>query len=142
LDALPGKVALIKRTYRPPTSRRHWSTSRTEFTPNNAFVRWHRQESQVSLRDWRLNVGGDAAGKATTYDMATLKRDFEQVELAAVAFVPAIAGMFQPHVPGVALSDGQRQMEGRPVARLRTRRGSIQRRRRPRSTGPIAEPWR
>ena len=104
LDALPGKVALIKRTYRPPNFETPLEYFRTEFTPNNAFfVRWHLAGiPQVNLRDWRLNVGGDAAGKATTYDMATLKRDFEQVELAAVCLCSGNRrGMFQPHVPGV-----------------------------------------
>ena len=104
LEALPGKVALIKRTYRPPNFETPLEYFRTEFTPNNAFfVRWHLAGiPQVNLRDWRLKVGGDAAGKTTTYDMATLKRDFEQVELAAVCLCSGNRrGMFQPHVPGV-----------------------------------------
>ena len=42
LEALPGKVALIKRTYRPPNFETPLEYFRTEFTPNNAFfVRWH-----------------------------------------------------------------------------------------------------
>lgn len=104
LDALPGKVPLIKRSFRPPNYETPIEYFRTEFTPNNAFfVRWHLAGiPEVKLRDWRLKVGGDAAGKGTAYDMAALKREFQQVELAAVCLCSGNRrGMFQPHVPGV-----------------------------------------
>ncbi len=104
LDALPGKVPLIKRSFRPPNYETPIEYFRTEFTPNNAFfVRWHLSAiPEVNVRAWRLKVGGDAAGKENVYDMATLRRDFEQVEIAAVCLCSGNRrGMFQPHVPGV-----------------------------------------
>ena len=104
LDALPGKVPLIKRSFRPPNYETPIEYFRTEFTPNNAFfVRWHLSGiPEVNLRDWRLKVGGDAAGKEVAFDMAALKREFEPVELAAVCLCSGNRrGMFQPHVPGV-----------------------------------------
>ena len=42
LEALPGKVALIKRSYRPPNFETPLAYFREAFTPNNAFfVRYH-----------------------------------------------------------------------------------------------------
>lgn len=104
LEALPGKAALLKRSFRPPNYETPLEYFRTPFTPNNAFfVRWHLANIRpVNLRDWRLKVGGDAAGRPFELDMATLKREFEHVELAAVCLCSGNRrGMFQPHVPGV-----------------------------------------
>ena len=45
LEALPGKVPLIKKTYRPPNYETPISYFNEEFTPNNAFfVRYHLSE--------------------------------------------------------------------------------------------------
>jgi len=104
LEALPGKVPLIKRSYRPPNFETPIEYFRTEFTPNDAFfVRWHLSGiPEVNLRDWHLKVGGDAADRGASYDMAALRRDFEVVELAAVCQCSGNRrGMFQPHVAGV-----------------------------------------
>lgn len=104
LEALPGKVPLIKRSYRPTNYETPIDYLRTAITPNNAFfVRWHLSGiPAVKLRDWRLKVGGEAAGKALEFDMATLRREFEQVELVAVCQCSGNRrGMFQPHVAGV-----------------------------------------
>ena len=104
LEALPGKVRLLKRSFRPPNYETPVEYFRTAFTPNNAFfVRWHLANiPQVGLRGWQLKVGGDATGRPLEFDMATLKREFEHVELAAVCLCSGNRrGMFQPHVPGV-----------------------------------------
>jgi DMSO/TMAO reductase YedYZ molybdopterin-dependent catalytic subunit len=104
LEALPGKVPLIKRSFRPPNFETPIEYFRTPFTANNAFfVRWHLAGiPQVDAKTWRLKVGGDAAGQAREYDLATLKREFQQVELAAVCLCSGNRrGMFQPHVQGV-----------------------------------------
>jgi len=104
LDALPGKVPLIKRSFRPANYETPLEYFRTEFTSNEAFfVRWHLSAiPEVTLRDWRLKVRGDASGRVAEFDMAALKRDFPQVELAAVCLCSGNRrGMFQPHVPGV-----------------------------------------
>jgi DMSO/TMAO reductase YedYZ molybdopterin-dependent catalytic subunit len=104
LDALPGKVPLIKRSYRPPNYETPIDYFRSEFTPNDAFfVRWHLPGiPKVDAAKWRLKVGGDAAGRATEYDMAALKRDFQQVEVPAICLCSGNRrGMFQPHVAGV-----------------------------------------
>ena len=104
LEALPGKVALLKRAYRPPNYETPLQYFRTVFTQNNAFfVRWHLASiPTVNLRDWKLKLGGEAANKPFELDMAGLKRDFEQVEIAAVCLCSGNRrGMFAPHVAGV-----------------------------------------
>ncbi|HMM50640.1 MAG TPA: molybdopterin-dependent oxidoreductase [Burkholderiaceae bacterium] len=104
LEALPGKVPLIKRSYRPTNYETPIEYLRTTITPNNAFfVRWHLSGVPVvKLREWRLKIGGDAAGKPLEFDMARLRREFEQVELVAVCQCSGNRrGMFQPHVAGV-----------------------------------------
>ncbi len=104
LESLPGKAALLKRSFRAPNYETPIEYFRTEFTPNNAFfVRYHLSNiPMVDVRGWRLKVGGAGAGKPFELDMAALKRDFEHVELAAVCLCSGNRrGMFQPHVQGV-----------------------------------------
>ncbi len=104
LEALPGKSPLLKRSYRPPNFETPVEYFRTPFTPNNAFfVRWHLVDiPKVDLRTWKLKVGGAATSRPLELDMAAIKRDFQQVELAAVCLCSGNRrGMFQPHVPGV-----------------------------------------
>jgi DMSO/TMAO reductase YedYZ molybdopterin-dependent catalytic subunit len=104
LEALPGKVPMIKRSYRPPNYETPIDYFRTPFTPNKAFfVRWHNAGiSDVDVKQWRLKVGGDGANRPVEFDMAALRRNFAQVELAAVCLCSGNRrGMFQPHVPGV-----------------------------------------
>jgi len=104
LDKLPGKVPLIKRSWRPPNFETPIEFLREPITRNDAFfVRYHLAAiPQVDVKTWRLAVGGDAAGKRLEYDMATLKKEFEAVELVAVCQCSGNRrGMFQPHVQGV-----------------------------------------
>src|SRR4051812_15485756 len=63
LYALPGKVPLIKKTFRPPNFETPIQYFRTPITPNNAFfVRYHLAGiPQVNAANWALGVGGDGA---------------------------------------------------------------------------------
>ncbi|HSP18499.1 MAG TPA: molybdopterin-dependent oxidoreductase [Myxococcaceae bacterium] len=104
LEALPGKRPLIKRTYRPPNFETPLDVFDQVFTPNDAFfVRYHLpQIPQVPAKEWKLEIGGDAAEKPFTLDLPGLQRDFEQVELAAVCQCSGNRrGLSDPHVAGV-----------------------------------------
>ncbi len=109
LEALPGKVPLIKRSYRPPNYETPLSYFREVFTPNNAFfVRYHLAGiPEVNAAQWRLKVGGEAAQNPFELSLDQLKKEFEQVELAAVCLCSGNRrGMFVPHVPGVEWGPG------------------------------------
>ncbi|RWA51360.1 oxidase [Cupriavidus sp. UYMSc13B] len=109
LEALPGKLPLIKKSYRPPNFETPLSYFQEVFTPNNAFfVRYHLASiPEVNASDWRLKVGGDAAQSQFELTLEQLKKDFEQVELAAVCLCSGNRrGMFLPHVPGVEWGPG------------------------------------
>ena len=58
LEALPGKVPLIKRTWRPPNFETPVSYFNEAFTPNDAFfVRYHLATiPEVAPQEWRLEV--------------------------------------------------------------------------------------
>jgi len=104
LEALPGKLPLIKRSYRPPNFETPVEYLRDVITPNNAFfVRYHLAGiPTVDARKWRLKVGGEAAGNALEIDFDSLRRDFPAVELVAVCQCSGNRrGMFSPHVQGV-----------------------------------------
>ena len=104
LEALPGKVPLIKRSYRPPNFETPVDYLRDVITPNNAFfVRYHLSGvPTVDAKTWRLKVGGDAAGSALELDFDSLRRDFVAQEIVAVCQCSGNRrGMFSPHVQGV-----------------------------------------
>jgi sulfite dehydrogenase len=105
LYALPGKVPLIKKTYRPPNFETPVEYFRTPITPNKAFfVRYHLAgvPQPIKAADWKLSVGGDAAGGEATFTLAQLKKEFKPVELTAVCQCSGNRrGLFEPHVPGV-----------------------------------------
>jgi sulfite dehydrogenase (cytochrome) subunit A len=104
LEALPGKVPLIKLTYRPPNYETPLSYFNDLLTPNDAFfVRYHLSDiPEVDAGLWRLAVGGDAASRSFDLTLESLKRDFEAVEVVAVCQCSGNRrGLFQPHVPGV-----------------------------------------
>src|SRR5215471_7695918 len=63
LETLPGKVALIKRSWRPPNYETPLAYFATEITPNNAFfVRYHLAGiPEVSAAAWALKIGGEGA---------------------------------------------------------------------------------
>jgi len=104
LYALPGKVPLIKKTYRPPNFETPTQYFRTPITPNNAFfVRWHLAGiPQVKADAWSLAVGGDAAGRQLTLTLSQLKKEFKHARVTAVCQCSGNRrGLFEPHVPGV-----------------------------------------
>jgi DMSO/TMAO reductase YedYZ molybdopterin-dependent catalytic subunit len=109
-DTLPGKVPLIKRTWRPANYETPVRLLSELYTPNDAFfVRWHLANIPrvESVDDWRLTIGGDAAKAPLTVSLADLQRDFERVELAAVCLCSGQRrGLSQPHVPGVQWGHG------------------------------------
>ncbi len=109
LEALPGKLPLIKKTYRPPNYETPIEYFREAFTPNEAFfVRYHLSDiPEIDPAAWRLEVGGEAATGKLSLSLADLKRDFELVELAAVCMCAGNRrGLFDPHVPGVQWGHG------------------------------------
>ncbi|MBI3546218.1 MAG: molybdopterin-dependent oxidoreductase [Gammaproteobacteria bacterium] len=109
LESLPGKRPLIKRSYRPPNFETPVEYFNEIFTPNDAFfVRYHLSNiPEVSADSWRLKIGGDAAQKPFELTLEQLKRDFEQVEIAAVCMCSGNRrGLSVPHVPGVEWAHG------------------------------------
>ena len=104
LYALPGKVPLIKKTYRPPNFETPIEYFRTSITPNNAFfVRYHLAGiPEVKAADWMLTVGGESAGRELTFTLDQLQKDFEPAEVTAVCLCSGNRrGLFEPHVAGV-----------------------------------------
>ena len=105
LYALPGKVPLIKKTYRPPNFETPVKYFHTPITPNKAFfVRYHLAgiPQPIKAQDWSLSVGGDSAERQLQFGLAQLKKEFKPAEIIAVNQCSGNRrGMFEPHVPGV-----------------------------------------
>jgi DMSO/TMAO reductase YedYZ molybdopterin-dependent catalytic subunit len=109
LEALPGKLPLIKRSWRPPNYETPLSYFSEEFTPNKAFyVRYHLASiPEVAADKWILKIGGEAAATPFELNFEQLKRDFPAVEVAAVNQCSgARRGLFEPHVAGVEWGAG------------------------------------
>ena len=109
LEALPGKVPLIKRSWRPPNYETPLEYFAEDFTPNRAFfVRYHLAAiPEVAAATWKLEVGGPSAASPYMLDLETLKRDFPAVEIAAVCQCSGNRrGLFDPHVAGVEWGAG------------------------------------
>jgi sulfite dehydrogenase len=104
LEALPGKLPLIKRSYRPPNFETPIDYFREPITRNDAFfVRYHLAGiPTVDAKTWRLKVGGDAAANPLELDFARLRKEFPVTELVAVCQCSGNRrGMSSPHVQGV-----------------------------------------
>jgi DMSO/TMAO reductase YedYZ molybdopterin-dependent catalytic subunit len=104
LYKLPGKVPLIKKTYRPPNFETPIEYFRTPITRNDAFfVRWHLAGiPEVKGAEWSLAVGGESAGRELKLALADLRRDFKPAEITAVCQCSGNRrGLFEPHVAGV-----------------------------------------
>ena len=109
LYALPGKVPLIKKTFRPPNFETPVQYFRTPITPNKAFfVRWHLAGiPQVDAKKWRLSVGGDSAEREVILTLDQLRKNFNPVEITAVCQCSGNRrGLFEPHVAGVEWGAG------------------------------------
>ncbi|MBX3516018.1 MAG: molybdopterin-dependent oxidoreductase [Rhodospirillales bacterium] len=106
---LPGKRALIKRTFRPPNYETPVSDLGESFTPNDAFfVRYHLMDiPEVDAAQWRLRIGGDSLSTPLELSLDDLGTGFEQVEIAAVCQCAGNRrGWSIPHVPGVEWGPG------------------------------------
>lgn len=104
LETLPGKQPLLKRSYRPPNYETPVAYFDDVITPNDRFfVRWHlMQIPEIDATEWRLTVGGDAAGREYVLTLEDLRRDFEPMEVVAVCQCSGNRrGLSDPHVPGV-----------------------------------------
>ncbi|MFT3912695.1 MAG: molybdopterin-dependent oxidoreductase [Anaeromyxobacteraceae bacterium] len=109
LESLPGKRPLIKRTYRPLNYETPVEYFDDAITPNDAFfVRCHLPVTpKVDPARWKLELGGDGLEKPLTFDLAALRKDFEQVETVAVCLCSGNRrGLSEPHVAGVQWGHG------------------------------------
>ena len=105
LYALPGKVPLIKKTFRPPNFETPIQYFRTPITPNNAFfVRYHLAgiPQPMNAASWSLSVGGDSAEREMKFTMAQLRKEFKPAQVTAVNQCSGNRrGLSEPHVQGV-----------------------------------------
>lgn len=110
LYSLPGKLPLIKKSFRPPNFESPVSYFADAFTPNNAFfVRYHLAgiPQAIDVANWKLLVSGESVERPLELTYQDLTRDFESVELAAVCMCSGNRrGFSQPHVPGVQWGHG------------------------------------
>jgi len=109
LEALAGKLPLIKKSWRPPNYETPVSYFNDVFTPNDAFfVRYHLSTiPEVSAVGWKLPIAGESVDKPYELTLDSMRSDFEQVEIPAVCQCSGNRrGMFQPHVPGVEWGPG------------------------------------
>jgi DMSO/TMAO reductase YedYZ molybdopterin-dependent catalytic subunit len=108
LSALPGKQALIKRTFRAPNYETPVESLNEMFTPNMAFfVRWHLAViPEINTQAWRLRIAGDSAQQPMELTYEDLRK-FPAVEVAAVNMCAGNRrGLSHPHVPGVQWGNG------------------------------------
>jgi len=109
LESLPGKLPLIKKTWRPPNFETPVPYFNEAFTPNRAFfVRYHLASiPEIAVADWKLAVGGDGAEKSLMLALDQLRREFDSVEISALCMCSGNRrGMSNPHVPGVQWGHG------------------------------------
>ncbi len=104
LVVFPQKRPLMVMTTRPPQLETPFHIfNENVFTPNDAFfVRWHLPNipTTVDLQTFRLTIRGRVKN-SLSLSLENLKRDFEQVEVAAVCQCSGNSrGYFNPRVPG------------------------------------------
>lgn len=110
LATYPQKRELILMTARPVQLETPMSVfNEGVFTPNDAFfVRWHLAGVPTSMdaTTFRINVHG-LVKQPLNLSVADLKKDFEQVEIAAVCQCSGNSrGLFNPRVAGGEWSNG------------------------------------
>jgi DMSO/TMAO reductase YedYZ molybdopterin-dependent catalytic subunit len=109
LEALSGKVPLIKKTYRPPNYETPVSFFNEPYTPNDAFfVRYHLADiPEVDASTWKLKIGGPGAERGMELTFDELKNNYQKTELTAVCQCSGNRrGFSDPHVPGVEWGNG------------------------------------
>ena len=104
LVAFPQKRPLMVMTTRPPQLETPFHLFNEDiFTPNDAFfVRWHLANipTHINLDNFRLMIHGHVNTKFSL-TLEDLKRNFDQVEIAAVCQCAGNSrGFFEPRVPG------------------------------------------
>ena len=107
--ALPGKSALIRRSYRPPNYETPLADLAPLYTANESFfVRYHLALVPVlEPGDWRLSIAGSSLKTPLTLSLRDLKSRYEPVTLAAVNQCSGNRrGLFMPRVPGVQWESG------------------------------------
>jgi DMSO/TMAO reductase YedYZ molybdopterin-dependent catalytic subunit len=107
--SLPGKLPLIKKSFRPPNFETPVSYFNETFTPNNAFfVRYHLASiPEVDAAQWKLSIAGESIENPLELGYENLTKDFEVVEVAAVCMCSGNRrGLSQPHVAGVQWGHG------------------------------------
>ena len=104
MATLPGKRPMIELADRPPNYEAPLDSFTTAITPNDRFfVRYHLAviPEMAELQNWKLSVGGDAAGREFGLTMAEL-RSLPRHTVAAVCQCSGNRrGLSDPHVPGV-----------------------------------------
>lgn len=104
LDTLEGKQPLIKLSWRPPNYESPLSAFTGPITANDRFfVRYHLSQipDRAALADWKLTIGGDAAGEQVQLTLADLQ-GLPQHEVTAVCQCSGNRrGLSSPHVAGV-----------------------------------------
>jgi DMSO/TMAO reductase YedYZ molybdopterin-dependent catalytic subunit len=106
---LPGKLPLIKRTFRPPNLETPLEYFREPITPNRAFfVRYHHALiPEVDALSWRLQIGGPGARQPLALSLEQLRQQFEIIEIAALCLCSGNRrGLYNPHVPGLQWGSG------------------------------------
>ncbi len=110
LFSLPGKLPLIKKSFRPPNFESPISYLNAAFTPNDAFfVRYHLAgiPDAVDVANWKLKISGESLERPLELTYENLTHDFESVEMAAVCMCSGNRrGFSEPHVPGVQWGHG------------------------------------
>ncbi|MBV8974380.1 MAG: molybdopterin-dependent oxidoreductase [Sinobacteraceae bacterium] len=109
LGALPGKRALIQRTFRPPNFETPLADLAPLYTDNSAFfVRYHLANIPfVDVASWQLQVGGPSAQRSLTLSLRELKHGFEKVSISAVNQCSGFRrGLFSPRAAGVQWRHG------------------------------------
>lgn len=105
----PDKQPLIQLTDRPPNLETPIQSLGSAITQNDQFfVRYHLAglPDAASLRDWKLEIEGDAAERRVSLSMRDLN-DLPQTEITAVCQCAGNRrGLVQPHVPGVQWGHG------------------------------------
>jgi sulfite dehydrogenase (cytochrome) subunit A len=111
LVAYPEKRPLIVLTSRPPQLETPFQVfNEGLITPNDAFfVRYHHAGIPAAIDGDRhiIEIGGNAVNKPFRLSMASLRHDFESVELVAVNQCSGNSrGFFRPRVTGGQLGNG------------------------------------
>ena len=110
LIVFPQKRPLMVMTTRPPQLETPFHLFNDNvFTPNDAFfVRWHLANipTSIDLQTFRLNIRGRVK-RSLSLSLDQLKREFEQVEVAAVCQCAGNSrGFFDPRVSGGQWGNG------------------------------------